>query len=81
MSARRGPGRPSKLPEETLRLIVIARLRGDSFPKIAGSLNDRHVPTATGCEWTHAGVYQVFTSDRATKLMSERGAELHGPSE
>ena len=65
MSARRGPGRPSWLPGETLRRIVIAPFRGDSYLKIANDLNDDGVLIATGRMWKHSGIFQVVTSDRA----------------
>jgi DNA invertase Pin-like site-specific DNA recombinase len=67
-------GRRSVLPEATVRQILSERDNGASLARIARSLNEGAVPTATGGKWYASTVRQVLGSATADKL--GRGAGL-----
>jgi len=61
-------GRRSSLPEATVKRIVSERESGASLARIAQSLNDGAVPTATGGKWYASTVRQILGSASALNL-------------
>lgn len=65
-------GRPSKLPIEVVRRIVLARRDGAGYARIATDLNRDQVPTAHGARaWHPSTVRSVLAGQDATRLTGE----------
>lgn len=64
-------GRRSALPEDTIRQIVAERENGASLARIAASLNEGAVPTATGGKWYASTVRQALGGSMALELLNK----------